>query len=198
MKTQVTAVVEGVSDEGVVRAVFASVGLEVGALLGGTGKGAILKRLDGYNRAADWAPWFVLVDLDDDFDGCAVEARQAWLPAPSPGMCFRIAVREVEAWLLADAVRAAAFLGVSRDVIPADPDDLPDPKQALVNLARRSRRRSVQEGLVPRPQSGALVGPTYVSDVSAFAASSWRPHVAAQASPSLARCLDQLAKIANP
>lgn len=55
-------------------------------------------------------------------------------------MCFRIAVREVEAWLLADAEQAAGFLAVPLARIPAEPETLPDPKATLIALAGRSRK----------------------------------------------------------
>ena len=120
--------------------------------------------------------------------------------------CLRTgAVREVEAWLLADAARLGRFLGVPAARIPLSPDTLRNPKQEMVNLARRSRSRSIREDLVPRPEGGRQVGPAYTSRLIEFvqgAANGWRPavvpclrkgEVAAGASNSLARCLRSLA-----
>lgn len=99
-------------------------------------------------------PWIVLVDLDSDHD-CAPPLRAAWLPHPAPQMCFRVAVRAVEAWLMADAERLAAFIGVARRRISADPEREENPKRAMVNLARSSRASRVPEtrGLRSTPEA---------------------------------------------
>jgi hypothetical protein len=106
-----------------------------------------------------------------------------------------VAVRAVEAWLLADAERLAAFLGIRAALIPRDPDAEHDPKTTLVNLARRSRRRAIREDIVPREGSGGRVGPGYVGRLIEFvtaAENGWRPGVAAGRSDSLRRCLEAL------
>jgi hypothetical protein len=187
---EVSVVVEGHSDEGVAERMLALYGMKVKAFYGKKGKTYLLKSISGYNRAALYAPWFALVDLDGE--PCVVEARREWLECPSPLMCFHIAVREIESWLLADRKNISRFLGVSRDLIPLDPDVLVDPKQALVNLARKSRKREVRDGLAPREGSGASVGPTYVSDIRLFASREWNPLAAAENSQSLKRCLGKL------
>ncbi|HEX7660114.1 MAG TPA: hypothetical protein VF444_11615 [Pseudonocardiaceae bacterium] len=63
--TRVSVVVEGASDEGVARSLVAHCGLELGIMLGGNGKDAIRKKIESYNQAAKFSPWFVLVDLDN-------------------------------------------------------------------------------------------------------------------------------------
>ncbi len=63
------------------------------------------------------------------------------MPDPAPYMCFRVAVREVEAWLLADREQIARFLSIARSRVPQSPETLDNPKQRLVELARHSRRR---------------------------------------------------------
>lgn len=106
-------------------------------------------------------------------------------------MCFRVAVRETEAWLMADCERLAQFLGVRRSWIPGDPEAVDDPKTTLVDLARRSRRRDIREDMVPRAGSGRSVGPAYNSRLIEFATDrlrGWRPDVAAAGADSLARC----------
>jgi hypothetical protein len=171
-----------------------SVGLTPARVLGRSGKDALLRALQGYNAAARHLPWFVLMDLDNIND-CAGQVRGQLLPDQAPHMCFRIAVVEVEAWILADNRNTGEFLGVSPALLPLDPDALPDPKQALVNLARRSSRRVIREGLAPRPGSGTSIGPTYVSDLREYALSKWDPHEAALNSPSLARALSDLRRL---
>jgi hypothetical protein len=194
----ISGAVEGIVDEAVVTRLVAHVGGEQGTIYGKAGKHNLLERLQGFNEAARRFPWFVLVDLDTDFD-CAPNALPVWLPAPSSWMCFRIAVREAEAWLLADSDSLAGYLGVSRGAVPRDPEGLADAKQALVNVARRSRRRAIREDMVPRAGSGRQVGAAYASRVIDFVTSSWQPDAAAGAAPSLRRCLDALAEtVARP
>jgi hypothetical protein len=113
-------------------------------------------------------------------------------------MCFRIAVRAVEAWLLADRERVAQFLGVRPARVPHDPDGLDDPKEAVVNLARQSRRHAIRNELVPSARSGRRVGPLYTARMIEFVGDEqdgWRPEFAAKASNSLARCLKSLPRL---
>lgn len=155
------------------------------------GKSRLLANLRSYNYAGAHAPWVVLVDLDGDFD-CAPAALAAWLPAPAPLMRLRVAVRSVEAWLLADVDRIASFLSVARTRVPPNPDTLDHPKRALVDLARRSRRAAIKADLVPTVRGGRQVGPGYTGRVLEFVGSNdggWDPSAAALNSPSLARAL---------
>jgi len=193
----ISGAVEGIVDEAVLRKLIAHAGAMPGDTYGKQGKAFLRKKISAYNNAALRKPWIVLVDLDCDED-CAPPLRNAWLPAPAPYLCFRIAVRKVEAWLLADTDKLAAFLGVSRSKIPANPERLDDPKTTMVNLARASRRRKIHEDMVPREGSGRREGPAYSSRLIEFVFSQWRPDVAALHSESLARalrCISRLARI---
>ena len=190
----VSAAVEGPADEAVLHRLADLAGLMLGTVYGKRGKQQLLQRLGGYNQAARRLPWVVLVDLDADAD-CAVPFRASWLPKPSAGMCFRVAVREVEAWLLADREHIATFLSVPLGYVPSDPEALPNPKQTVVSLAARSRRRDIREDLVPRPGSGRVVGPAYTSGMIEFTERDWRPDVAAQSADSLRRCVDCLRRL---
>ncbi len=85
--------------------------------------------------------------------------RAAWINKPQPPrLCFRVAVRAVEAWLFADAESIALFLGVTRSQIRSQPEMLPDPKQTLVELARKSPRKEIRQDMVPRPDSQQKAG----------------------------------------
>lgn len=165
------------------------------------GKANLRRALPGYNNAAQGNPWLVLVDLDQDFE-CPAALITEWLPAPSAYMRFRVVVRQVEAWLLADAERFASFFALRRGVIPDAPDQLPDAKGALLAVIANSRRSAIKRDMMPRPGSGRRVGPAYVSRLIEFVGNAdegWRPDAAAVRSPSLASCLtrlDQLIEIA--
>ena len=153
------------------------VGGEPGTVYGKNGKPFLKDRIGGYNNAARHVPWVVLVDLDAQ-EGCAPPVRAAWLPSPAPRMCFRVAVRAVEAWLLADAESLTRFLRIPRGKIVADPESLDHPKRTMVNLARLSRRRDIREDMVPREGSGRTAGPAYTSRLVEYVTGRWRPDAA--------------------
>jgi len=192
--TVISAAVEGIVDEAVVRKLIAHAGATPGDVYGRQGKSFLRHRIAGYNNAAQRMPWIVLVDLDRDSD-CAPPLCNAWLPQPAPHLCFRVAVREVEAWLLADAERLASFLSMARSRLPSDPELLGDPKATMVKLARASRRRDIREDMVPRPGSRRQVGPAYSSRLIEFASAHWRPEVAAGQADSLKRAMRSLKRL---
>ncbi len=114
-------------------------------------------------------------------------------------MCFRVAVHEVEAWLLGDKARFATWSGVRRSLIPSDVEAVLHPKEKLVEIVRQSRRKNIREAIVPRQGSGRTEGPAYTSTLSEFVATRWDIEAAAEAAPSLARAIRCLrAKIASP
>jgi hypothetical protein len=164
------------------------------------GKANLRRALPGYNAAAQRDPWLVLVDLDRDF-ACAPALVADWLPGPSIYMRFRVVVREIEAWLLADRERFATFFAVKRSTVPGNPDTLPDARQTLLNVVAGSRRLAIRQDMTARPGSGRRVGPAYTSRLIEFVSNSekgWRLAAAADHSPSLARCvarLDELIEI---
>jgi hypothetical protein len=184
--TPVFTAVEGDPDEVVLRRLVHEAGGRVEAVYGKTGKADLLRQLKAYNHAAIYAPWVVLVDLDRSAE-CPPPVLVEWLPHPAPLMCFRIVVRAIEAWLMADRDQMAAFLGVPYHRVPDDPECLENPKEAMVSLASRSRSRAIREDMVPRPGSGRSVGPAYTSRLMEFAAIHWRPDVAAERAASLQR-----------
>ena len=155
----VQAAVEGYVDEAVLGRVAGAVGAGLGTVYGKRGKHHLKNKIHGYCAAARHWPWVVLVDLDHDAS-CAPDLRQLWLPSVAPHLCFRVAVRAVEAWLLADWERFSQFLGVPASGIRRDVEMLEDPKEAVVQLAAHSRRSAIREDMTPRPGSGRRVGPS--------------------------------------
>jgi hypothetical protein len=193
----VSAAVEGNLDEVVLRKIADHVGFSIGPVYGLKGKPHLLTSLPGYNNAARFGPWIVMLDLDRDFE-CAPEALTGWLPKPAESMFCRVAVRAIEAWLLADRDRIAAMLGISVQRIPREPDSLDDPKRHLVDLARNSNRGEIIASIVPRPGSGRSVGPNYNAKMVDFVtAGRWRINTARYSSASLQRTLDRLQELAS-
>lgn len=198
----VSSAVEGLADEAVAKRLILEAGGLPGPVYGKNGKAALKDRVASYNSAARHAPWLVLVDLDHDAV-CAAELSKAWLPKPAPQLCFRIAVREIEVWLMADAERMARFLSVPLSRMPNNPEALANPKEELVRLAATSRSRQIREDMTPRRGSGRSVGPAYTSRLIEFvtvAQSRWRPPAAWERSDSLRRamgCLKRLIEAAS-
>lgn len=194
--TVISAAVEGDVDEAVARTVIKHAGATVGTIYGKQGGAYLRQKIAGYNNAAQRSPWLVLVDLNHGAE-CAPPLVRAWLPQPAVRLCFRVAVREIETWLIADSEPLAGFLGISRAKIPTNPEELEDPKAAMVNLVRVSRRAAIRQDMLPRAGSGRTVGPAYSSRLIEFVSSSWRAEVAAARSPSLRRAIDCLKRLAE-
>ena len=194
MSVSISAAVEGAVDEAVVRKLIAQAGGQTGGVYGKNGKPELLQRINGYNNAARYAPWIVLVDLNGDAE-CAPSILSDWAPTPAPKLCFRIAVREVEAWLIADAPTFSKYLSIRPGNLPSEPENLERPKDAVVNIARRSRRRDIRRDMVPREGSGRRVGPAYASRLIEYIEQHWQPTTAAQRSDSLRRAMDCIEKL---
>jgi hypothetical protein len=194
MKTTVRCAVEGATDEVILRRILLELGIPCAEFYGGRGKQHLVEHLERYNRSARRLPWIVLLDLDHSA-ACAPAYVRELVPNREGRLCLRIAVRAVEAWLLADAERLSVFLGIHPSLIPVNPDAEPDPKETLVNLARRSRRRDIREDMVPTAASGRKVGRAYLAYITKYVAEGphgWRPRVASHYSPSLAHCITAL------
>ncbi|MGA3099430.1 MAG: hypothetical protein ABSF25_23500 [Bryobacteraceae bacterium] len=160
------------------------------------GFGYLRRTIHGWNSAARSIPFIVLTDLD--VCECPASLIADWLTAPQhPNLLFRIAVREVESWLLADTVNLSRFLGVPEREMPSDCDNLADPKAEIIELARRSRIRAIRDGIVPKRGSTAKQGPDYNGLLGLFVRGGWDLKAAAAGSPSLARTICRLT-VFNP
>lgn len=98
--TVISGAVEGPVDEAVLRRLIQDLGATPGTIYGKRGKDRLVQQVAAYSHAARITPWVVLIDLDHDAD-CAPTLRNRLLRDPSPALCLRIAVRAIEAWLLA-------------------------------------------------------------------------------------------------
>lgn len=186
---EVRCAVEGRLDEAVARRLITDCGGELGKLRGRHGRRYVLEHIGDYNEGARYGGiWFVLVDLDLKPD-CAPELVADALPQPAEGMCFRVAVREVEAWLLADRTGFARWASVRASLIPDDVEAIARPKERLVAIMRESRHRERQTAIVPRPGSGRTEGPNYSDVLAEFVTTDWDVEAAASAAPSLARAI---------
>lgn len=155
------------------------------------GYGYLKKTISGFNNAAQITPFLVLTDLDNNV--CPSALIQQWLKVPQhPNLLFRIAVKEVESWVLADQEKFAEFLGIEKKLIPTEVDLIADPKTLLINLARRSKNREIREAIVPRKNSTAQVGPDYNNKLTDFVINHWRVKQAILTSLSLKRTYEKI------
>ncbi|MFZ5442913.1 MAG: hypothetical protein ACOZQL_23105 [Myxococcota bacterium] len=178
-----SVVFEGPTDEPVVRKLAAEAGFEITLAMAAQGKARLDAALQKYVAAARRSPWFVLRDLDSD-----AECAPQWIEGRTLGeLCLRIAVRETESWLLADDEAFSAFFRVSRARVPPRPDELRDPKRAIVDLVQHSTSPRLRAAIVPAPGRATQVGPGFVATIVEFATNHWRPAVASRRSESLER-----------
>lgn len=156
------------------------------------GFGYLKNKIAGFNNAsASGTPFFVLTDLDKDT--CAPLKISNWLSVPKHNnLFFRIAVRSVESWLIADRSSIARFLFISEGKIPNNPDLLDNPKKKLLILAERSRRTEIRDALIPQPGSTAKVGPDYNGTLIRFVMNDWNIQEASENSPSLQSAVNSI------
>lgn len=156
------------------------------------GFGYLKKKTPDFNKLAKACPVLMLTDLDRC--PCAPELIGDWLGHPKhPDFLLRVAVREVEAWLLASSQALGDYLGLRKPPSFPNPESLPDPKLELLRLCETSKRRELREATVRRTADGKFIqGPAYNSTMGKFVADHWDLPAAAKACPSLARMLNAL------
>jgi len=154
------------------------------------GNDQIKKNVPKYKGASRVVRHIVLTDLDRY--PCPPALLDDWkvgeLP---PTMLLRIAVREVEAWLLSDRSGIASFLHAPVEKVPFLPEAEADPKQTLLSVVRKSRKRRLVEEMVPKP--GAHIGPLYNERMCDFALNLWQIEAALENAPNLHRSIARIA-----
>lgn len=159
--------------------------------LGRTGSGYLKKKLEGFNNAAKGIPFIILTDLDQT--ECAPLLFTSWFNfQKNDNLLFRIAVREVESWVMAHQAAFSSFFGISGIKIPGNTDAVDDPKRYLINLASKSKKRILRESIVPRPGSTARIGPDYNGVLIEFVQSRWKVKEALKHSPSLKKAFSAI------
>ncbi len=187
--------VEGEIDEIIAHQIIFRLGHEIGVGYGKRGVGYIQKKIQNFNETAQSILYLVLVDFMDTKLECPAQVISNWLPNKNELMFFRVVVREIESWVLADRESLAAFLNVNIELIPAKPENEPDPKRKLVNIARKSQSKKIRDALVPDQNSTAQVGKLYTSEIKRFVSNFWNIDTARKNSPSLNKCLLRLSEI---
>ena len=169
--------------------------LQVAVSFGRRGNSYLRSKFQELCKTAQAIPVVLLTDLDNT--PCAPELIALWCGrrALPDSMLFRVAVREIEAWLLADKDGFARFAGIPKSKMPLDPEQLEDPKQTLLNLVRHYGRREIKANLLPSAGSTAKIGFGYNVILSDFVHSSWSLNRAIAHADSLERTYRRLREL---
>ncbi len=164
------------------------------------GSGQIKKKCGAFLKMATDAGQYTLVLTDLDTTECPATLINNWFyegknrtPSLPPQIIFRVAVREVEAWLMADKEEFAKFFGISSANFDDAPEKLPDPKQFFLNVLRRKAKKKKIKDMLPT--GSAHVGPEYNETLCEFIKTVWSVDRACSRSPSLQRALSALGRL---
>lgn len=191
----ITLATEDALSEAVGRQLAAEVQLPIGESLRREGAGYLRRCVPNFCKIAAQRPVFMLTDLDRV--SCASALISTWLgnqPRP-PRFVFRVVVREIESWLLADHRAMSKLFGSRVSKLPDCPDQLEDPKRALLKLAEKANR-DIRDELLVKRDAFASQGLGYNARLSAVVRETWSPSRAAQLSPSLASARKRLLELA--
>ena len=191
--TVILAVEDALSDA-VATKILENFGIKIVQRIGYQGNSYLKDKTPGLNQTAKGHyDVFMLTDLDSP-KNCPPKLIQSWVKAPlNSGFFLRIAVMEIESWIMADRGAIANFLSIPIHRIPQDTDLIPNPKEFLVSLARKSKKKSLRDELVPDPRATtAKVGPGYNARLNEFVRDHWDLERAAAGSASLKRTLDRI------
>lgn len=168
--------------------------IEPSPILRKNGFGYLRSKMDSWCEMAKRKPVLLLTDLDTA--ACPIGLRTVWIGKrkPTENLVLRIAVREIEAWLLADHQALRTLIG-HRGTLPPDPDSLPDPKQFLLRLVEKQASREIREELVANAGAIASQGMGYNSRLSHLVATVWDPERAGTRSKSLQRARHRIAEL---
>ena len=185
--------VEDTLSEAILRVMLKQSGkpFHIGTCFGKKGSGYLRNKINGFNNAAKGTPFLVLTDLDKT--ECPPILIQEWLErSKNHNLIFRVAVREVESWILAHRSAFAKFIGVPEKIVPINPDEIGDPKRKLIQLTRKSRRQKLKSAIIPQSDSTAKIGPNYNNQLRDFIHNEWNVHCAKKISPSLERVFNEI------
>lgn len=184
--------VEGYTDEIFLKKCLGDLGYAAGNVYGKRGVSYVMDKAAGFAVRGEFSPILILADLMDLGVACAAEGRQLLVPEAPRFALVRLAVPELESWMIASKRELADFFGISVTRIPTNGDVLEDPKRELINLARASNRARIQSMFVPRAGVSSVVGTGYVEGIAEFMSRHWRLAAAADNSASFSRFVERV------
>jgi len=143
---------------------------------------------------------YTITLTDLDIMPCAPQLIRKWffagkkVPVNLPSqVIFRIAVREIESWILADRAAWAKYIGIPASNFSPTPEALDDPKKHIFNVLRRKGNTKKTHGMLP--QGSAHIGPTYNSVICDFIRNHWSVRRAREKAPSLQKAMAALERL---
>jgi len=172
-----------------------SVTYEICSVYKRNGFGYLKKHSPAFNNASRVRPFLLLTDLDRNI--CPPALISSWLNQPRhKHFLLRIAVREVESWLLGDLQGLSTFLQLKRCPGISDPELLETPKEELLKISLNCASRRIRDALVWRDKNGQLrQGPDYNGLLGNFVCAKWNISKARQCCPSLERLFTALKRL---
>ncbi|WP_160170861.1 DUF4276 family protein [Erwinia mallotivora] len=158
--------------------------------------GYLKSKINNFCNLSEHFHVFMITDLDTL--PCAPTLKKTWfknINQPEK-LIFRVAVREIEAWIIADHDGMYSFLGDKIGRIPVKPDELPNPKATLLSLAQKAPRK-IKNGLIAKKGTLAIQGVEYNLLLCDFVRKKWNPVKASERSESLKRAITQVQFIAK-
>ncbi len=149
----------------------------------------IEKRIVIYNGSPEDVSYFIMIDLDSD--QCAPALINKLLPrGVNSNNIVRIAVRQIESWLLADSKNLSSYFGIKNSLIPNNTDMLSNSKNFLIEIAKQSNRSIIKCNIVPDSAGTAKQGPDYNYPLIIFILEKWDPNAGMIKSDSLKKAID--------
>jgi len=160
-------------------------------------KKGVTKLIPEFPRFIEQAKFQPVLCIADTDGKCVKELLAKWLPKTLPhNFCLRLAVAEAESWLIADRKSMADYFGIPEKHVSKTPDEESDPKRHLLNLVRKSKNRDLRLEMVSQTDQSKQ-GTGYNPRLRHFVKVYWSAQRAAENSPSLARALLRIAKLAE-
>jgi hypothetical protein len=170
------------------------------------GKSKLLGNLKKYNDATenlsrvflnDYSSFycFLLTDLDEE--KCAPILISKWFTfLRHERLILRVAVREIESWLLADRKNFSDYFSISLNKIPHNPDCVSNPKGLILNLmVNYSVNKIIKEQMVRIERSNYFIGRGYNDEMTNYIFRKWNFKEAIKNSDSLRKLVEKLAAL---
>lgn len=170
------------------------------------GKSKLLGNLKKYNDATenlsrvflnDYSSFycFLLTDLDED--KCPPALITKWFTFPqNERLIVRVAVREIESWLLADRKNFSDYFGLSLNKIPHNPDNEFNPKEFILKLiVNYNVKKGIKEQIVRMEGSNYFIGRGYNDEITNYIFRKWNFKEAVKNSDSLRKLVEKLATL---
>lgn len=164
--------------------------MHVDPILRRNGFGYLRSKMVNWSQMANYQPVLLITDLDRK--PCPQDIIKDWfgILQKRENFLFRVAVKEIESWILADHIAMRSLFG-KKGTLPENSDDLSDPKNYLLNLAKKASRE-VRYDLVREEGSATRQGIAYNSRLVALVRDMWCPKRAAERSRSLNKAISRI------